>query len=89
MEELFVETREGNVKIDDGIVEKYDLKKGTLSPFTQSHIVDKHGDFKREDPPREEVSLNQGDDEIEEMENGLLLSTSEMLDIAQGADSDA
>ncbi len=88
MEELFVKTKDGNVKIDDSIVKKYDLKKGTLSPFTQSHIVDKNGDFTREDPPGELVSLNQGDDEIEEMENGLLLSTSEMLDIAQGVDSD-
>ncbi|MGB8455812.1 MAG: hypothetical protein WCD89_26290 [Anaerocolumna sp.] len=88
MEELFLETKDGNVKIEDSIVNKYDLKKGTVAPFTQNHIVNKEGEFKREDPPEEKFSLNQGDDEIEEMENGLLLSTSEMIDIAQGVDSD-
>jgi hypothetical protein len=88
MEELFIETKEGRLKIDNTIVEKYDLKKGTLSPFSRKPLVDRYGDFTREEPFREEVSLNQGDDEIEEMENGLLLSTSEMLDIAQGVDSD-
>lgn len=88
MEKLFVETKDGKLKIDDSIVEKYDLKKGTLSPFTQNHIVDKNGDFNREEPSEEKFSLNQGDDEIDEMENGLLLSTSEMLDIAQGVDSE-
>jgi len=88
MEELFIKTKEGMQKIDNSIVEKYDLKKGTLSPFSRSTLVNEKGDAKREEPPREVVSLNQGDDEIEEMENGLLLSTSEMLDIAQGVDSD-
>ncbi|MDF2951846.1 MAG: hypothetical protein K0S18_1429 [Anaerocolumna sp.] len=38
-------------------------------------------------PEQEPASLNQGDDEIDEMENGLALSTSEMIDIAQGVDS--
>ncbi|WFR59366.1 hypothetical protein QA584_09830 [Anaerocolumna sp. AGMB13025] len=88
MEELYLETKEGKVKIDDRIAQKYDLKKGTVSPFTQNHIVDKAGEFKREEPPKKRDSINQGDDEIEEMENGFYLSTSEMLDIAQGVDSD-
>lgn len=88
MEELYIETKDGKQKIDNNIVEKYDLKKGTLSPFTREPLVDKFGDFTREELPKEVVSLNQGDDEIDEMENGLLLSTSEILDIAQGVDSD-
>ncbi len=88
MEELYVETKNGNIPIDQNIVEKYDIKKGTLSPFTSSRILGEKGDFVREDPPEERVSLNQGDDEIEEMENGFMLSTSEMIDIAQGVDSD-
>lgn len=88
MKDLFVETKEGKMKIDGNIVEKYDLKKGSVSPFTQNPIVDQNGDFKRDDPPEKWVSLNEREDEIDEMENGLLLSTSEMLDIAQGVDSD-
>lgn len=88
MEELYIKTKEGMQKIDNSIVEKYDLKKGTLSPFSRSTLVNENGDAKREEQPKEVVSLNQGDDEIDEMENGLLLSTSEMLDIAQGVDSD-
>jgi hypothetical protein len=88
MKEIYLETKEGRIKIDDRIAQKYDLKKGTVSPFTQNHIVDKSGDFNREDPPEKIDSINQGDDDIKEMENGFLLSTSEMLDIAQGVDSD-
>ncbi len=88
MEKLYIETKNGNIPIDKDIIEKYDLKKGTLSPFTNNHILGEDGDFVREDPPKEKASLNQGDDEIEDMENGFMISTSEMIDIAQGLDSD-
>ncbi|QHQ63060.1 hypothetical protein Ana3638_21645 [Anaerocolumna sedimenticola] len=88
MEELYLETKNGNIPIDEDIVEKYDLKKGTRSPFTNNRILGENGDYVREDPPEERASLNQGDDEIEDLENGLMLSQSEMIDIAQGVDSD-
>lgn len=88
MEELFIETKNGNVKIEDEIIQKYNLKKGYFTPFTHERIVGKNGDFRREDIPLDKGSLNQVDDEIEEMENGLMLSQSEMIDIAQGVDSE-
>ncbi|MDF2608629.1 MAG: hypothetical protein K0R92_103 [Lachnospiraceae bacterium] len=86
-EELFIETQKGNVPVESDIIEKYDLKEGTFTPFTHERIVDKNGEFIYDMPEQEPASLNQGDDEIDEMENGLALSTSEMIDIAQGVDS--
>lgn len=88
MEELYIETKNGNLRIDDAFIQKYNLKKGTLSPFTRSRIVGKNGDFHREDLSEEKESISQVDDEIKEMENGLMLSQSEMIDIAQGVDSE-
>lgn len=87
MEKLYVETKAGNFPIDEKIVEKYDLEKGTRSPFTSNRIVNESGDFTKKIPPKELVSLHQNEDEIDEMENGLFLSTSEMIDFAQGVDS--
>ncbi|WMJ87302.1 hypothetical protein [Anaerocolumna sp. MB42-C2] len=88
MEELFIETKNGNIPIAEDIVEKYDLKKGTRSPYTDSRILGENCDYVRENPPEERASLNQGDDEIKDLENGFMLSQSEMIDIAQGVDSD-
>jgi hypothetical protein len=88
MEEIYIETKNGNIKIDDSFVQKYNLKKGTFSPFTHERLVGKNGDFHRDDLPEEKDSLDQDDAEIEEMENGLMLSQSEMIDIAQGVDSE-
>lgn len=87
MERLFVETKQGNIPIDDAIVEKYKLKEGTFTPFTHQRIVDKNGNFVHEEVEKKNTSLKNQDDEIKEMENGLMLSTSEMIDIAEGADS--
>ncbi len=63
-------------------------KLNTVIRFYLIWRIDKKGEFIREEPLKEKSSLNQGDDEVKEMENGLLLSVSEMIDIAQGADSD-
>lgn len=87
MEDLFIETEKGNIPVDQNLIEKYDLKEGTFTPFTQERIVDKNGEFIYDMPEEERGSLNQGDDEIDEMENGLALSTSEMIDIYEGTDS--
>jgi hypothetical protein len=87
MERLFVETEQGRIPIDDAIVEKHELKEGTFTPFTHQKIVDKNGNFIHEEVEKKNTSLKNQDDEIKEMENGLMLSTSEMIDIAEGADS--
>ena len=39
MEELFIETKEGNFPINQEIAEEYDLEKGTKAPFTGNRIV--------------------------------------------------
>lgn len=87
MERLFVETKQGHIPINDDIAEKYELKEGTFTPFTHQRIVDKNGNFIHEEEEKKITSLKNQDDEIKEMENGLMLSTSEMIDIAEGADS--
>jgi hypothetical protein len=92
MEDLYLETVKGNLPIDPLIIEKYSLEKGTISPFTHSRIVGKHGEFYLEPRNKERVSQeipDEGfpDDGIDQMDHGFELSTSEMIDIAQGVDS--
>lgn len=87
MEELFIETKTGKTPIDSDLVQKYHLQEGTYTPFSHEKIVDKDGNFVHPEPEKEEPSFEFKEDEVEEMENGLLLSTSEMIDIAEGADS--
>jgi len=87
MEPLFVETKEGNIPIDNAIVEKHGLKEGTYTPFTHQRIVDKNGNFIHEEVEEKNTSLKNEDDEVKDLENGLMLSTSEMIDIAEGSDS--
>ena len=87
MEKLYIETDKGNLPIDAGISEKYNLQKGDKSPFTGQRIVDKFGDATPPAQPEEEHDLSNQEDEIEDLENGLQISTSEMLDIAEGVDS--
>lgn len=87
MERLFVETNQGPVHIDDALVEKYDLKEGTYTPFTHQRIVDNNGNFIHEEVEKKNTSLKNEDDEVKDLENGLMLSTSEMIDIAEGSDS--
>lgn len=97
MEELYLETKNGNVPIDEDTIEKYDLKKGSLSPFTRNRIVGRNGEYYLKSDI-EEALLKQSfnkmpeegfhDDGIAHMEDGFELSTSEMIDISQGLDSD-
>lgn len=87
MENLFIETGSDTVPVSQDIIKKYNLEKGTFTPFTDFRIVGKNNDFRKEQPPEETPSFKNEDDEVEEMENGLMLSTSEMIDIAQGSDS--
>lgn len=45
MEQLFIGTTAGVKPIDQEIIQKYDLHKGTQTPFTQCSIVGKRGDY--------------------------------------------
>ena len=82
MEKLYMETKAGNIPIDEKIVEKYDLEKGTFSPFTSNRIVNADGDFTKKIPPKEPVSMGESEGDVDVMEK-----TSEMIDLAQGVDS--
>lgn len=96
MKELYLELQNGAVKIEDEIIKKYDIKRGAMSPFTRNRIVDENGDFTldmslQEDnnglahiSEEEQRKISNG---IVELDNGIMLSTSEMIDIAQGVDS--
>ncbi len=90
MENLYILINNNYDLIDEKIVEKYELTKGTLSPYTRSPIVNEQGEYYKENKENEEEKpdLSNPDDGVDEMENGLSLSTSEILDIAQGVDSD-
>lgn len=90
MEELFIETTNGNIPIPQEIVRKYDLKKGTISPFSNSRIVGKNGEFIKENTQQMETLDHdeKTEDGIVEIENGILLSTSEMIDFTQATDSE-
>ena len=90
MEDLYLLVNNGKELIEEEIIEKYELTKGTLSPFTKCPIVNEYGEYYKEEKELqdEKTDLSNPDDAIAEMENGLSLSTSEMLDIAQGVDSD-
>lgn len=81
MEELFIETENGNMPINKNIIKKYDLKQGSRSPFSRNRIVGKNGEFNVEKPEKNDLSI--GSNEKED----ILFSTAEVIDIAQGADS--
>ncbi len=90
MEELFLETENGIIPIDPEIVRKYRLEKGSRSPFSRSRIVGRNGEY----PDRAAQSGTkaqwldeQPEHDIEDIDNGILFSTSEILDLAQGVDS--
>lgn len=90
MDKLFIETENtGRIPIDDSIVQKYNLHKGSTSPFTGNRIVNQFGDDTVPEQPPEKRDLSNHEDEIKDLENGFQLSTSEMLDIAAGVDSTA
>lgn len=45
MNELFMKIGTENVPISEDMINKYNLKKGMKSPFTNFQIVDMNGDF--------------------------------------------
>lgn len=88
MKRLFVETKNGKAPIPENLAEKYDLKQGERSPFTDARIVGADGDTSREVTQKEREGFAQKPHPDErDREDGTTLTTSEILDFAQGADS--
>ena len=90
MGKLFVDIEDQNVPIDQNIVNKYDLKDGMISPFTKKRIVGKYKtqshvekDKIVDDERKSAMGVGSG-----RLSDGVELSTSEILDFSQGADSD-
>lgn len=94
--ELFLKTESGLQKIDEGIIEKYNLKQGKIAPFSRYWVVDKNGSLgvnndKTSSPKPEEMPAGEGaeDDEIVEFsETGAIFSQSEIIDFSHGTDSE-
>ena len=97
MKELFLKTEHGLEPIDEKLIEKYDLKKGKIAPFSRYWVVDKTGSVgidktcDTSSPGLDEMPEGEGldNDEIEEFsETGAILSQSEIIDFSHGTDSD-
>ena len=89
MEKLFMETSGGKMEINPEVVRKYHLEKGTWSPFMRSRIVGQTGEFPAE-TETEKDPKNSGKKiahPLEDEPGGVMLTTSEILDFAQGSDS--
>lgn len=97
MKELYLQTDNELVLIDPKLIEKYNLKEGSLSPFSRQRVVDKNGYYpkiNKDDKDKTDTDVSQmpegegvDDDEIAEFENGQILSQSEIIDFSQGTDS--
>lgn len=95
MNEIFLETENGNIQIDQDQIIKYNIKEGQISPYTKYRIVDKDGNFPKtrddETSSTKVIEMPEGegleDDEIVEFPHGQILSQSEILDFSQGTDS--
>lgn len=94
MKDLFIKTNDSNIQISKELIDKYNIKQGSLSPFTRFRVVNKDGIYTDEqkskiDIPVSEMPEGEGlaDDEIVEFPGGEILSTSEIIDFSQGTDS--
>ena len=81
MDELFLKTDNGLVPIPEEKVQKYGLKKGDKSPFTNFLMVNKNGNF-------ETVEKEQKDELEPPHNNAMMFTTAESIDIAKGADTE-
>ena len=97
MKKLYIETPSGNIPLDREVIEKYNLQKGMRTPFSRDRIVGKNGEFFIDPSQQEHVRPHDikkvpfdgfPDDGIDTMDNGVELSTSEIIDFAQGVDSE-
>ncbi|MPM94333.1 hypothetical protein SDC9_141479 [bioreactor metagenome] len=91
MDELYIKNENSKIPVDPKIIKKYHIKKGALSPFTNSRIVDSRGSDSPDDSANKAVERDleqKPEDGVSDLEGGVMLTTSEILDFAQGADSD-
>lgn len=91
MEQLYLETENGTVLIDSKLVKKYHLNAGTYSPFTRQRIIGTRGSFELKGQELIDIDVPEEgyhDDGVDLMQNGFQMSTSEILDFAEGTDSD-
>jgi len=92
MEQLYMQLPQGNTPIDPAIIDKYHLEKGTVSPFNQYRIVGENGEFPERGSGKRDTEDHaihaEEDSEFTGMKNGFVLSTSELIDLSQGTDSD-
>lgn len=96
--ELFLKTENGLQKIDDSIIEKYNLRQGRIAPFSRYWVVDKNGSLgvnnsndRTSSPKPDEMPAGEGaeDDEIVEFsDTGAIFSQSEIIDFSHGTDSE-
>nr|WP_312578962.1 hypothetical protein [Sedimentibacter sp.] len=94
MKELYLATKNGNIRIDEQQIEKYNIKEGGISPYTKYRIVDRNGNYVKNGDgellsKREEMPEGEGlaDDEITEFPDGQIFSQSEIIDFSEGTDS--
>lgn len=91
MKQFYLKTKTGTYPIDPALAEKYGLKPGMASPFTQSAIVGPGGETHKEEQRQtrnlEGSSGELVNDGIAELDNALTLSQSEIIDFSQGVDS--
>ena len=98
MADLYLETGNGLTPIDEKTVQKYHLESGTQSPFTQKKIVGRNDDALQSANDKDsEASIHRDfndmpsqdirGDGVDEMDNGFVMSQSEIIDFSQGVDS--
>lgn len=83
MENLFIKTGTGNIPLPQKIIQKYKLEKGMVSPFSGCPIVGANNDF----PSRTYAAKNSKEDTMRADTEDVTLSTSEIIDFAEGMDS--
>ena len=79
----FYKNRKRNAAMDLNLIEKYNLKAGDRSPDNRYKIVDEYGNEVKQDDDKE-VKYNR--DEL--MSDGQIFRASEVLDLAEGVDSE-
>jgi hypothetical protein len=89
---LFIRTTGGLSPVDPALAEKYGLRPGMALPFSEGRVVDDSGVPQEEAVPEapERIDTVKGElvnDGIAQLDNGLTLSHSEMIDIAHAEDS--
>ncbi len=84
MKALYLKTPGGAVPIDPSQVEKYHLEVGAISPLSGCVVVDDHGNADKK-PDKHRLSDLFSADDL--MTDGVIFTTSEVLDLARGADS--